>query len=153
MLSYQHLLKIYTCSSQMLHSEVYKCVPLNYIIIGLLAYFMIATKLLPAPMKTCCQLDSRNKPQWNFNQNATSFFQDNAYLTSANRWPFYSSLSELRLDINSICGCNISRGFKIETCIILSIDEMSKQKRLTVSFSDSLSIIFQKNLQSITFQK
>ena len=44
-----------------------------------MAYKLYRTKPLPKPVLTYCQLDSKNKLQWNFNQNTNIFIQENIF--------------------------------------------------------------------------
>ena len=49
-------------------------------------------------MLTCCQLDPRNKLQWNSNQNTKLFVQENAFKMLSAKWrPFHSGLIVLLL--------------------------------------------------------
>ena len=56
-------------------------------------------------MLTYCQLDPRNKLQWNSNQNTKLFVQENAFEMLSAKWrPFHSGLIVLLLYATQECG-------------------------------------------------
>ena len=44
-----------------------------------MAYCLFGTKPLPEPMLTYCQLDPRDKLQWNSNQDANIYIDENIF--------------------------------------------------------------------------
>ena len=50
-------------------------------LVQVMTYHLVGTKPLPEPMLSYCQLDPRNKLQWNLNYNTKLFIHENAFIT------------------------------------------------------------------------
>ena len=62
-----------------LPNAAYMCQWIDSALVQIMAWRLFGAKPLCRPMLGCCQLDPKNKLQWNFVQNTKLFIHENAY--------------------------------------------------------------------------
>ena len=60
-------------------SAAYMCQRIGWALVQIMACCLFSAMPLSKPMLAYCQLDPKNKLQWNFNQNSTIFIQENTF--------------------------------------------------------------------------